>query len=185
MGEKISFCQIFLHPLVIGLTISIFSVEWGIGIFVLMFILYIVNYISQNKTKIKEGIKNILTLLIVIILIYTGSAGIAIFIFLVFLYSLFIEIIKTSNFADKKKSKRTLTAKDKEKIKKRDNYTCQYCGSTYRGNLEVHHIVPISKGGPDKSSNLVTACGRCNRKIGTKIIYPKKSKTLWFKIKNL
>lgn len=44
----------------------------------------------------------------------------------------------------------------------RDNYTCQYC-HVIGGILEVDHVIPISRGGTNELSNLVTACRRCNR----------------------
>jgi hypothetical protein len=45
-------------------------------------------------------------------------------------------------------------------VLKRDNYTCQYCGSNE--NLQADHIIPISKGGLDNLENLITACRKCN-----------------------
>jgi hypothetical protein len=45
---------------------------------------------------------------------------------------------------------------------KRDNYTCQYCGSVGK-KLEADHIIPFSKGGSDNVENLTTSCIRCNR----------------------
>lgn len=48
------------------------------------------------------------------------------------------------------------------KVWERDNWTCQYCGSTDRDNLQVDHIMPISRGGSNKLKNLVTACRPCN-----------------------
>ena len=47
-------------------------------------------------------------------------------------------------------------------ILKRDNYTCAYCGKR-GGILEIDHILPISRGGSDNKSNLVTSCRHCNR----------------------
>lgn len=44
----------------------------------------------------------------------------------------------------------------------RDQFRCQECG--YFKHLEVHHIVPRSKGGSDDPNNLVTLCQRCHRK---------------------
>lgn len=44
----------------------------------------------------------------------------------------------------------------------RDHFRCQECG--YYKHLEVHHIVPRSKGGTDDSENLVTLCQRCHGK---------------------
>jgi len=47
---------------------------------------------------------------------------------------------------------------------KRDSFTCQYCGSTPPSVvLEIDHMVPVSKGGTNDKSNLLTACFDCNR----------------------
>jgi len=54
-------------------------------------------------------------------------------------------------------------------IFKRDNYTCQYCGSV-GGKLEGDHIIPISKGGTNDIENLATSCRRCNRQKKDKSI---------------
>ena len=53
-------------------------------------------------------------------------------------------------------------------IYKRDNNTCQYCGS--RKNLTIDHIIPKSKGGGDNWFNLTLACSRCNTKKGNKLL---------------
>jgi len=50
-------------------------------------------------------------------------------------------------------------------ILKRDNFTCQYCGRSPQNDnivLQVDHINPISNGGQDTSSNLITSCRDCN-----------------------
>ncbi|MEB3163829.1 MAG: HNH endonuclease [Prochlorothrix sp.] len=49
-------------------------------------------------------------------------------------------------------------------VLKRDNHTCQYCGS--HQDLTLDHVVPRSKGGPHTWQNVVTACARCNGKKG-------------------
>ena len=47
---------------------------------------------------------------------------------------------------------------------KRDSFTCQYCGKSATDVvLEVDHINPVSKGGDNDISNLITACFDCNR----------------------
>jgi hypothetical protein len=47
----------------------------------------------------------------------------------------------------------------------RDDFKCQEC--SYYKHLEVHHIIPKSKGGSDDPENLVTLCQRCHdRKHG-------------------
>ena len=46
---------------------------------------------------------------------------------------------------------------------KRDNWICMYCGESHaRKQLSRDHILPISMGGADEWSNVVTACKRCN-----------------------
>lgn len=46
----------------------------------------------------------------------------------------------------------------------RDNFTCQYCGKKAPNViLEVDHIIPVSKGGDNKLTNLITSCFECNR----------------------
>jgi len=47
---------------------------------------------------------------------------------------------------------------------RRDNYECQYCGSSRQ--LTLDHVVPRSQGGKDSWENLVTACQDCNTKKG-------------------
>ena len=49
-------------------------------------------------------------------------------------------------------------------IKKRDRFTCQYCGETRRSSLTIDHVIPKSKGGKNTWKNLVTCCQRCNTK---------------------
>lgn len=46
----------------------------------------------------------------------------------------------------------------------RDGFSCVYCGKTAADEtLEIDHVVPVSKGGANDKSNLVTACFSCNR----------------------
>lgn len=49
----------------------------------------------------------------------------------------------------------------RQRIFERDNFTCQYCGSTE--NLECDHHIPLILDGSDDDSNLITACRKCNR----------------------
>ncbi len=49
-------------------------------------------------------------------------------------------------------------------IFKRDNFTCQYCGS--KEHLTLDHVIPRSKGGGTNWKNLITACKYCNAKKG-------------------
>jgi 5-methylcytosine-specific restriction endonuclease McrA len=45
----------------------------------------------------------------------------------------------------------------------RDNYICLYCAERFpRKWLSRDHVTPLSQGGADSWSNVVTACVRCN-----------------------
>lgn len=48
-------------------------------------------------------------------------------------------------------------------VLRRDNHACRYCGATAPDvKLNVDHVIPTSLGGPDKPTNLVTACADYN-----------------------
>lgn len=62
-------------------------------------------------------------------------------------------------------------------IFRRDDYTCQKCGTPHRlinengiplpttdGELDLHHLKPVSQGGDDNPSNLVTWCRECHKR---------------------
>ena len=56
---------------------------------------------------------------------------------------------------------------DRELIRKRANYLCEYCHSPERisaTRFTVDHIVPQSLGGSDEPDNLALACRRCNER---------------------
>ncbi|WP_299824605.1 HNH endonuclease [uncultured Pontibacter sp.] len=55
-------------------------------------------------------------------------------------------------------------ALSRHNIMRRDNYSCQYCGSPK--NLTLDHLLPRSRGGETNWLNLVTACMRCNTRKG-------------------
>lgn len=51
----------------------------------------------------------------------------------------------------------------------RDDYQCQYCGRRAnelkpRESLTRDHLIPMSRGGTNEWSNVVTACSSCNTK---------------------
>lgn len=53
----------------------------------------------------------------------------------------------------------------KKNVMLRDNYTCQFSGVQYPPNeLNIDHVIPRSKGGPNTWENLVT----CHKSINTK-----------------
>lgn len=50
----------------------------------------------------------------------------------------------------------------REEVLERDGCRCMNCSSEQR--LEVHHIVPLSAGGANEPSNLITLCKKCHTK---------------------
>lgn len=48
----------------------------------------------------------------------------------------------------------------RENVFKRDEFTCQYCGTNKE--LTLDHLIPKAKGGKTSWNNLVTACKSCN-----------------------
>src|SRR5690242_14551418 len=55
----------------------------------------------------------------------------------------------------------------KRSLFSRDEYACQYCGTTEKP-LTIDHVVPQSRGGKTEWTNVVAACESCNRKKGNK-----------------
>jgi 5-methylcytosine-specific restriction endonuclease McrA len=56
----------------------------------------------------------------------------------------------------------------------RDSYRCQYCGRSqeqfkFRECLTRDHLVPLSRGGTNDWSNVVTACSTCNTRKGNSL----------------
>lgn len=51
------------------------------------------------------------------------------------------------------------------KVLERDSYRCRKCGANLRGVFyrEVHHILPLSKGGSNHMSNLISLCSKCHK----------------------
>lgn len=80
---------------------------------------------------------------------------------------------KLTTKALEKEQRAMMTAKLREFIKNRDNYTCCNCGNSTHAEpnllLEIDHIIPISKGGCTVEENLQTLCWKCNRAKSNKI----------------
>ena len=56
----------------------------------------------------------------------------------------------------------------------RDDYRCMYCGRTphefkHRECLTRDHLIPLSRGGGNEWTNVVTACSTCNTKKGSRL----------------
>ena len=66
-----------------------------------------------------------------------------------------------------------------KRVKRRDHYTCLDCGCNNRNRTQhsahsthhtfnVHHIIPLTKGGLTVDENLITLCKKCHRMRHTK-----------------
>jgi hypothetical protein len=53
--------------------------------------------------------------------------------------------------------------KQRERVLRRDNYTCMYCGQEA---TQVDHIIPRKRGGGHDLDNLVACCAPCNSRKG-------------------
>ena len=55
-------------------------------------------------------------------------------------------------------------------IFKRDQNTCQYCGKKFRSeDLNIDHVIPLSRGGKDCWENVVCSCVPCNLRKGSRL----------------
>jgi len=55
-------------------------------------------------------------------------------------------------------------------VKERDHYKCRACGFSFKTKdgeyyVEVAHINPLGKGGPDNPANMVALCPNCHKKL--------------------
>ena len=60
------------------------------------------------------------------------------------------------NFINKKIPKHI-----KRRTREKDNYQCVRCGSD--NSLQIHHIIPLARGGAHELENLATLCKNCHR----------------------
>jgi 5-methylcytosine-specific restriction endonuclease McrA len=63
------------------------------------------------------------------------------------------------------KTRQPLSDRKRFMVLKRDGYACRICHKA-GGELEVDHVLPVSRGGTDVMDNLQTLCKRCNRGKG-------------------
>lgn len=56
--------------------------------------------------------------------------------------------------------RKPLDSTRRNEILESDAHLCARCGT--RASLNVHHIVPLSSGGPNHERNLVTFCFKCH-----------------------
>lgn len=71
-------------------------------------------------------------------------------------------IIRLQRMVHRPRLKTRLTRKE---VFRRDDFTCQYCGSSAR-ELTIDHVTPRHLGGEHSWGNVVTACSLCNHRKG-------------------
>jgi hypothetical protein len=69
--------------------------------------------------------------------------------------------VEEPNYEDRS-AKRRIPDPMLAEVSSRDGARCRRCRIAI--NLEVDHIIPVSKGGKTEKSNLQTLCRRCNRR---------------------
>lgn len=75
------------------------------------------------------------------------------------------------NTATPSPKRQPLSKRLRFEVFKRDNFTCQYCGAQPpKVILEVDHIHPVAEGGDCEQENLITACDKCNRGKGKRLL---------------
>ncbi|MBO6555246.1 MAG: HNH endonuclease [Pseudomonadales bacterium] len=54
---------------------------------------------------------------------------------------------------------------------RRDQNICLYCGNEFKEcDLSRDHVIPVSRGGQDSWTNVVTSCKRCNARKGNLLL---------------
>jgi len=65
-----------------------------------------------------------------------------------------------------RKSRKTLNNNIRYDFMKRDSFKCHYCGKSPANDsdveLQIDHIIAVTKGGDNDISNLITSCKDCN-----------------------
>lgn len=62
-----------------------------------------------------------------------------------------------------KSPRKSISARVRFEVFKRDGFTCHYCGAHPPGVLlHVDHIVAVANGGENDPDNLITSCEACN-----------------------
>ena len=74
--------------------------------------------------------------------------------------------LKIKKEATTRKVRKNINNSLRYDIMKRDNFKCQYCGASPAKDsdveLQIDHIIPVSKGGDNSIDNLKTICNHCN-----------------------
>lgn len=78
-------------------------------------------------------------------------------------------IIAIKRSAPHKHTKRNIPPLTNRELFLRDAHLCMFCGGQFKPSfLTRDHVIPMSRGGSDRWSNVVTACRHCNTCKGSK-----------------
>lgn len=82
-----------------------------------------------------------------------------------------INFATTTRKYNQANQRKLMTQEMRNKIKERDNYTCQICGKYMPDEVGLHidHIIPISKGGKTVEQNLQVLCDKCNLRKSNRV----------------
>jgi 5-methylcytosine-specific restriction endonuclease McrA len=61
----------------------------------------------------------------------------------------------------KNRRKQQVDSVKRNRVVRRDSNTCVWCGK-FGGRNQVHHVIPVSRGGTDAMENLALLCHRCH-----------------------
>jgi 5-methylcytosine-specific restriction endonuclease McrA len=76
-------------------------------------------------------------------------------------------IVAIKSHQERKHKHRAIPPLTNKALFLRDRHLCLYCGEEFReGLLTRDHVTPLSRGGLDSWSNVVTACQACNTRKG-------------------
>ncbi len=79
-------------------------------------------------------------------------------------------IIAIKRSAARKSVKRGIPPLNNRELFFRDGNLCMYCGGEFSdGMLTRDHVVPLSRGGRDRWSNVISACRSCNTRKGNRM----------------
>lgn len=78
-------------------------------------------------------------------------------------------IVAIKRSSRRKHITRTIPPLTNRELFLRDAHLCMYCGTEHQPfDLTRDHVVPLSRGGKDRWSNVVTACRVCNTRKGNR-----------------
>jgi 5-methylcytosine-specific restriction endonuclease McrA len=79
-------------------------------------------------------------------------------------------IIAVKRSAQRRNVRRGIPPLSNKELFKRDGNLCMYCGTEHPDyRLTRDHVIPLSRGGHDRWSNVVTACRSCNTRKGNRL----------------